>query len=76
MLALELVSDAATKEPAGDLARRAVERARESGLLLLTCGLHGNVIRILPPIPIGDEDLDEGLDLLEGALVGAGTDAA
>jgi 4-aminobutyrate aminotransferase/(S)-3-amino-2-methylpropionate transaminase len=76
MLALELVVDAGTKEPAADLARRTVELARERGLLLLACGLHGNVIRILPPIPIGDEDLEEGLDLLEESLVGADTGAA
>jgi 4-aminobutyrate aminotransferase-like enzyme len=45
-----------------------VAAARERGLLLLTCGLHGNVIRLLPPVTIGREELAEGLDALEGAL--------
>ena len=75
MLALELVADRETKEPAGDLAKAVVTAARERGLLLLACGVHGNVIRLLPPIPIGDEDLAEGLDILEEALVGAGSGA-
>ena len=72
MLALELVSDAETKEPAGELAKRTVELARERGLVLLTCGLHGNVVRILAPISISPEELDEGLTILEEALVDAG----
>ena len=50
MLALELVTDRETKEPAGDVAKRATELARERGLVLLTCGLYGNVVRILVPI--------------------------
>jgi pyruvate carboxylase len=45
-----------------------VAAARERGLLLLACGLHGNVIRLLPPITIGEADLEEGLDALEAAL--------
>jgi 4-aminobutyrate aminotransferase-like enzyme len=47
-----------------------VAAARERGLLLLTCGLYGNVIRLLPPVTIGDDDLAEGLDILETALRG------
>ena len=46
---------------------RARGRARR-GLLLLSCGLHGNVIRLLPPLTIGDADLAAGLDALEAAL--------
>jgi 4-aminobutyrate aminotransferase / (S)-3-amino-2-methylpropionate transaminase / 5-aminovalerate transaminase len=60
MLALELV--------APELASATVAAARDRGLLLLTCGLYGNVIRLLPPISIGARDLAEGLDALEGAL--------
>jgi len=44
-------------------------------LVLLSCGLFGNVIRILVPLVVSDEDLDRGLDLLEEALVDAGTRA-
>jgi 4-aminobutyrate aminotransferase len=72
MLALELVTDRETKEPAGDLARRTTGAARERGLVILTCGLHGNVVRVLPPISISPEELEEGLSILEDALVGAG----
>ena len=43
-------------------------KARAEGLLLLTCGLHGNVIRLLPPLTISDDDLTRGLEILERAL--------
>jgi 4-aminobutyrate aminotransferase-like enzyme len=75
MLALELVTDPETKEPAGEVAGRTVTLARERGLLLLACGLHGNVIRILPSITIADEDLEDGLEMLEESLVDAGAGA-
>jgi 4-aminobutyrate aminotransferase-like enzyme len=65
MLALELVAGGA---PAPELAAATVAAARERGLLLLSCGLYGNVIRLLPPISIRDDDLAEGLDALEAAL--------
>jgi 4-aminobutyrate aminotransferase len=71
MLALELVSDPATKEPAADLALATTTAARERGLLLLTCGLYGNVVRILVPLVASDEELDRGLDILEESLVDA-----
>ena len=65
MLALELVADGA---PATELTAATVAAARERGLLLLSCGLYGNVIRLLPPLSIADDDLADGLDALEGAL--------
>jgi len=71
MLALELVGDRASREAAPGLAREAVARARATGLLLLTCGEQGNVIRLLPPVTIGEDDLTLGLDLLERAVAGA-----
>jgi 4-aminobutyrate aminotransferase / (S)-3-amino-2-methylpropionate transaminase / 5-aminovalerate transaminase len=71
MLAMELVTDRDTKEPAADLAKRTTEAARERGLILLSCGTYGNVIRILVPLVIADEDLDRGLEILEEALVHA-----
>jgi 4-aminobutyrate aminotransferase-like enzyme len=71
MLALELVTDRESKEPAAELAKRTTEAARERGLILLSCGLYGNVIRILVPLVISDEDLDRGLQLLEESLVHA-----
>ena len=66
MLALELA------EPSPTLASAITAAARERGLVLLSCGLYGNVIRILVPLTISDEDLARGLDLLEESLVDAG----
>jgi len=62
MIAIEL------PERAGDETNRITRVAREQGLLLLSCGLYGNVIRILVPFTIGDEELDKGLDILEGLV--------
>jgi 4-aminobutyrate aminotransferase / (S)-3-amino-2-methylpropionate transaminase / 5-aminovalerate transaminase len=75
MLALELVEDRETKAPAGGLAGATVAAARERGLLLLSCGLYGNVIRILVPLVVGDEDLARGLELLEESLAAASASA-
>jgi 4-aminobutyrate aminotransferase len=69
MLALELA------DPAPALAAATVDAAYERGLLLLTCGLYGNVIRLLPPLTISDEDVETGLELLEESLVDAGARA-
>jgi 4-aminobutyrate aminotransferase len=66
MLALELA------EPSPTLASAITAAARERGLVLLSCGLYGNVIRILVPLTISDEELDRGLDLLEESLGDAG----
>ena len=71
MLALELVRDRETKEPAPDLALAATAGARERGLILLSCGLYGNVVRILVPLVASDEELGRGLDILEESLVDA-----
>jgi 4-aminobutyrate aminotransferase / (S)-3-amino-2-methylpropionate transaminase / 5-aminovalerate transaminase len=67
MLAIELVRPGSI-EP--DPARTAaVARAcHDAGLLVLTCGTYGNVLRFLPPLVIGEEDLDRGLDILDAAL--------
>ncbi|MCZ7588543.1 MAG: aspartate aminotransferase family protein [Gaiella sp.] len=62
MLAFELA------ERSPDRAKAIVEAAFERGLLLLACGLYGNVIRLLPALTISDEELGEGLALLEEAL--------
>ncbi len=62
MLAIEL------PEQTGEETTRITAAARERGLLLLSCGLYGNVIRILVPFTISDDDLEKGLDILEGCL--------
>jgi 4-aminobutyrate aminotransferase-like enzyme len=68
MLALELVHDPETKQPAPELATRATANARDRGLMLLSCGLYGNVLRILVPFVASDEDLDRGLEIMEESL--------
>jgi 4-aminobutyrate aminotransferase / (S)-3-amino-2-methylpropionate transaminase / 5-aminovalerate transaminase len=76
MLAMELVTDHETKTPDAELVKRTIELARERGLILLACGMYGNVLRLLPPLIEADEDIDEGLAILEGALVDASTGAS
>jgi 4-aminobutyrate aminotransferase / (S)-3-amino-2-methylpropionate transaminase / 5-aminovalerate transaminase len=71
MLAVELVEDAGTRQPAADLARRTTELARERGLVLLSCGLYSNVLRVLVPILADESDVEEGLGILEESLVEA-----
>ena len=64
MLAIEL--------PArnGEEANRITKAAHERGLVLLHCGTYGNVLRLLPPLTISDDELDRGLDILEACLAG------
>jgi 4-aminobutyrate aminotransferase / (S)-3-amino-2-methylpropionate transaminase / 5-aminovalerate transaminase len=76
MLAMELVESRETKEPEAALAAATTAAARELGLVLLSCGIYGNVIRVLVPLVISDEDLDQGIEILERALVDAGARAA
>jgi 4-aminobutyrate aminotransferase/(S)-3-amino-2-methylpropionate transaminase len=68
MLAIELVDDPATKEPAPELASAVVEEAAQQGLLLLKAGVHGNCIRVLCPLVISDAELHEALAVWESAL--------
>jgi 4-aminobutyrate aminotransferase / (S)-3-amino-2-methylpropionate transaminase / 5-aminovalerate transaminase len=62
MLALEL------EAKSGDEAKRVTVAAREQGLLLLSCGLYGNVIRLLPPLTASDDELERGLGILDASL--------
>jgi 4-aminobutyrate aminotransferase len=62
MLAVELT------EPTPELAKAVTSAARDRGLVLLSCGIYGNVIRILVPLTIDDALLERGLDLLEESL--------
>jgi 4-aminobutyrate aminotransferase/(S)-3-amino-2-methylpropionate transaminase len=55
-------------ERSPDRAKAVVDAAFERGLLLLSCGLYGNVIRLLPPLNIAPDELDEGLAILEDSL--------
>jgi 4-aminobutyrate aminotransferase / (S)-3-amino-2-methylpropionate transaminase / 5-aminovalerate transaminase len=68
MLAIELVHDPGTKEPAADLATAVVEEAARHGLLLLKSGIYSNCIRVLTPLVLSDAELDEALAVWEDAL--------
>jgi 4-aminobutyrate aminotransferase / (S)-3-amino-2-methylpropionate transaminase / 5-aminovalerate transaminase len=68
MLAIELVHDRETKNPAPELASAVVEAASERGLLLLKSGIYSNCIRVLVPLVISDGELDEALAVWEDAL--------
>ncbi|AWJ92248.1 4-aminobutyrate transaminase (plasmid) [Azospirillum baldaniorum] len=68
MIAMELVKDRGTKEPAAELTKALVAKAAEKGLVLLSCGTYGNVIRILVPLTASDALVDEGLDIIERSL--------
>jgi 4-aminobutyrate aminotransferase / (S)-3-amino-2-methylpropionate transaminase / 5-aminovalerate transaminase len=56
------------EEQSPDRAKSVTAAALERGLVLLSCGLHGNVIRMLPPLTISSDELDEGLSILEESL--------
>ena len=73
MLAIEFFDDAARRKPAPAIAKAVVAEAARRGLLLLSCGVHGNVIRIMAPLTIPDGILDEGLGLLEDTLAAVAT---
>lgn len=68
MVAMELVTDRETKEPAADLTKALVAKAAEKGLILLSCGTYANVVRILVPLTASDALVDEGLDIIERSL--------
>ena len=65
MLGMELVKDRESKEPAVDEAKKLVQRCYDKGLIILSCGNFGNVIRTLMPFVITDEELERGLAILE-----------
>ncbi len=68
MRALELVKSRQTREPAKDETEKVLKYCRDHGLILLSAGSYGNVLRLLVPLVITDEQFDEGLDVLEAAL--------
>jgi 4-aminobutyrate aminotransferase/(S)-3-amino-2-methylpropionate transaminase len=68
MRALEIVKDRGTKEPDKERTNRILQKAHESGLILISAGTYGNVIRTLMPLVITDDQLQEGLEVLEHAL--------
>jgi len=68
MIAFDVVKTRGTDEPDPDMTKKILTKAREHGLILLSCGVYGNAIRLLVPLTASDALLDEGLDVLEQAL--------
>ena len=68
MQALELVRSRQTRAPAEEEAKRILQYCYEHGLIMITAGSYGNVIRLLVPLVITDSQMDEALDVLESAL--------
>ncbi len=68
MLAIELVHDRESKNPAPELVAAILEEAFHNGLLLMSAGIYSNVVRVLVPLTIADGELDEALDVWERAL--------
>ncbi len=71
MVAFDVVKKRGSGEPDADATKRVTQAAIADGLVLLSCGVHGNTIRILVPLTVQDDVLDEGLAKLEKALVAA-----
>ncbi len=68
MMAMELVEARATKTPAAEKTRSLVKFCFDRGLILLSCGVYGNVVRFLMPLTITMDELDRGLDIVEDGL--------
>jgi 4-aminobutyrate aminotransferase/(S)-3-amino-2-methylpropionate transaminase len=68
MIAIELVKDRTTKEPDPQATAALAKACHQEGVLVLTCGTYGNVVRFLPPLVIGEDLLNEGLDVVEQAF--------
>ncbi len=71
MIAFDVVTSNGSPDP--DAAKRVVAAALAEGLVLITCGLHGNTIRLLFPLVIPDDVFDEALGMLERAVLSAAT---
>jgi 4-aminobutyrate aminotransferase/(S)-3-amino-2-methylpropionate transaminase len=69
MIAFDIVKSRGAHDPDGDAAKRVTTQALANGLVLLSCGIYGETIRILVPLTASDAIVDEGLDRLEKALV-------
>ena len=68
MLAMELVRNRKTREPAADAAKKVVQLCYEQGVITLSCGNYGNVMRLLMPLVITEGELEKGLSILKASL--------
>ena len=71
MIGIELVKDRETKEPAKELTGKIIQYCLEQGVMLISAGVFGNVIRLLIPLVVTDEELDRGLTVLEKSILKA-----
>ncbi|TSD83302.1 4-aminobutyrate--2-oxoglutarate transaminase, partial [Mycobacterium sp. KBS0706] len=71
MVAFEIVKSRGAYDPDAEATKKVTQKAYENGLVLLSCGVNANVIRILVPLTASDAIVDEGLDVLETALAAA-----
>lgn len=71
MIAIELVRDRATKEPAPDILGRVMEETKRRGLIIGRGGLHANVIRLCPPLIVTERDADDAVRILDEAFASA-----
>jgi len=72
MAAFELVESKENRKPMPELAAAITKKAKEKGLILLSCGMYGNTLRFLMPVTIEDNILEEGLAILEESMKEAG----
>ncbi|MFZ5824777.1 MAG: 4-aminobutyrate--2-oxoglutarate transaminase [Bacillota bacterium] len=69
MIGMEMVRDRATKEPAAAEVNQIMEKCISRGVIIVKCGIYGNVLRMLVPLVITDEQLNEALDVVEAACL-------
>ncbi|MNR33005.1 4-aminobutyrate aminotransferase GabT [compost metagenome] len=68
MCAIEIVKDLSSKLPDKELTTRILQEAHQSGVIVMSAGMYGNVLRLLSPLVITDAQLEEGLDVLVEAI--------
>ena len=68
MVAVEFVKDRDSRKPDAEIVSALIANAQEKGLILLSCGVDANIVRLLAPLTIPMEQVDEGLDIFEAAL--------
>lgn len=73
MIAFELVTDRASKAPDAALTNAIIAEAEARGLIMISCGMHGNVVRLLPPLTTPMAQVDEALDIIEASIEAAVT---
>ncbi|MHC4871691.1 MAG: aspartate aminotransferase family protein [Planctomycetota bacterium] len=69
VMGMELVKDKKTKEPAPELIRQMIDKCAENGLLIGSVGIHGNVVRVAPPLVMTEDEANESCDIMEKTLL-------